>query len=329
MTTQDPILACPKQPDSGMEQTALDRQASHDPLWQRIQPILLKEKLPQALLFVGPRHAGKLLFVNRLIAIFLCQHVESAPCGQCRSCHLLCKGIHPDISYIRQESPGGAIKIEQIRELQQNIYQTAQCGSRRFIIIDPADKMNIGAANALLKILEEPPTHTVFILIAEQMNSMPATVLSRCQKYTVPEPVLAGNDQSFNYLMLGQFYPQASARAELTQQSAAIIVALCHLIEGKCSPCTLAAAWSTYAFDDLLWMLYLITAEAINYQLVKSKGVSLDQNELKYFSQLIKAVDLFNCLEQINAVMRKINHNININQTLVLEDLLLTYVRGC
>ena len=109
---------------------------AHAPLWERIQQLLTKNRLPQALLFVGPRHAGMLPFANRLMAILMCQS-EITPCGDCPACHLLLYGIHPDINYICQEKQGGAIKIEQVRELQQTIYQTPQRSTHRFIVIDP------------------------------------------------------------------------------------------------------------------------------------------------------------------------------------------------
>lgn len=295
---------------------------AHALLWERIQPLLQNDRLPQALLFVGPRHANILQFANRLMALLICEN-EVIPCRECPSCHLLVHGIHPDINYIRPEKLGGAIKIEQVRELQQHIYHTPQRGNRRFIVIDPADKMNIPAANALLKILEEPPSHTIFILIAEQINSMPATILSRCQTYIFPAP--QGSLNLGDYLAIGAFYPPQSSRAELIKHSTTLVNALCELIEGKSSPCTIATQWSSYVFEDLLWVLYLINSQAIYYQLLGSNVISPGNEVLITFSRLIQPVDLFSQLDQINAIMLKINHNIHMNQTLVLESLLLGY----
>lgn len=294
---------------------------AHIPLWERFQQLRLNDRVPQALLFVGPRHAGILPFVNRLIATLMCQR-ETSPCEECSACHLLIHGIHPDINYINPEKPGSAIKIEQVRELQQTIYQTPQQGARRFIVIDPADKMNSSAANALLKILEEPPSHTVFMLIAEQINSMPPTILSRCQKY-----IFSASTTDFgDYLAIGQFYPPESSRAELIKQSDVVVDALCNLIEGKLSPCTIANQWSSYVFDDLLWLLYLITAQVIHYQLMASKIVLPGNEKLISFARLTQLTNLFGQLDQINFIMGKINRNINMNQTLVLENLLLGYL---
>jgi len=284
--------------------------------------LLQKDRFPHSLLFVGPRHEGILQFANRLMAMLMCESSELPPCGSCRACHLLIQAIHPDISYIRPEGASGAIKVEQIRELQQNIYQTPQRGLRRFIVIEPADKMNISAANAVLKILEEPPTHTTFILIAEQMSSIPATILSRCQKYS-----FAFQGNSTDYLTIGECYPAESSRAVLFQQRYIITAELCDVIEEKSSPCTVAARWSDYIFDDLLWLLYLLTAQTIRHMLVKEnqEGLAAANGErgLIYFGHLTSPVILLNQLQQINAIMRKINHNINMNQTLVLENLLL------
>ena len=293
----------------------------HAALWERMQPMLIsKHRLPHAFLFVGPRHAAMFTFATRLIAILLCQN-ESRPCGLCRECHLLELGTHPDITYIRQEAAGSAIKIEQIRELQQQVYQTPQRGSHRFIVIDPADKMNVFAANALLKILEEPPGHTIFILIAEQVSSIPATILSRCQKYSVASPASSDAREAIDYLTLGAFYKEGSSREQLVKQSDAMMTSLCDVIAEKMSLCTLAAQWSTLIFEDVLWLLYLVTAQAIHDQL--NQG----EQRLSLF-QSLPILKLFKQLDRIIAIMRKINHNIHFNQTLVLEDLLLGYLRS-
>ena len=302
----------------------IDLQELHAPLWEKMQPLLLKNRIPQALLFVGPRHANILQFTHRLIALLICE-ANHAPCGVCRACHLLIQGIHPDISYISQDAPGSAIKIEQIREIQQDIYQTPQRASRRFIVIDPVDKLNVSAANALLKILEEPPSHTLFILMAEQLGSMLPTILSRCQKVLFSSQSQSSSDSQGNYLTIGELYSKDAPRAVLVKDANLIITALCELVESKVSPCTIAAQWSVYVFEDLLWLLHLITAQAIHFKLMEKHTNVLDTALLTQFSRLRNPVNLFGCLDQINAITKKIHHNINMNQTLVLEDLLLRY----
>ncbi len=301
----------------------IDSLNAHSSLWESIQPLILNNSFPQACLFIGPRHANALPFVERLIITLLCEG-NDAPCGQCSACHLVRQGGHPDIKYISPEAPGSAIKIEPIRELQQDVYQTPQRGSRRVVVIYPADKLNHSAANALLKILEEPPSHTVFILMAEQVGSIPPTILSRCQKYTLPLPLSLEN-LALDYLMMAQFYPKESTRSVLFEEVGAIISALSELVDGTCSPCTLAAKWSGYDFGDLIWLLHLMTAQAIHYQLMAFQQTPLNQG-LSHFSKKTQPLGLFNCLSEINAITKKMNNNLNMNQTLVLENLLLGYI---
>ena len=287
---------------------------THASVWARIQPVLDKHSLPHALLLVGPRHANILPFVHRLMAILLCKNVEGAPCQSCQACHLLMQGTHPDIHYVRQDTLNGPIKIEQIRALQNDVYQTPQLGARRFIVIEPADKLNVAAANALLKILEEPPSHTVFILIAEQTSTLPATIMSRCQLYTF------SSWDTADYLAIGNGYLDDSARGELSKQRIAITDALRDLVTGTLSPCAVAAQWSSYALGDLLWFLHLLTAQAIRDQL-------LQPNTTHSFFPNVSAGVLFQQLDKINALMGLVQQNITLNQTLAVEGLLMGYSR--
>lgn len=298
---------------------AIDALAEHAPLWEKLQPILHKRHFPQAMLLVGPRHAHIRQFAQRFIAAILCQQVEVAPCGACDSCHLLQQGTHPDVHVIVQDKQEGAIKIEQIRNLQQEVYQTPQCGKYRFIVIEPANKMNIFAANALLKILEEPPSHTGFILIAEHLGTVPATITSRCQHY-----VVSGKTPT-DYMMLAAFSAEESGRLALFEQTDAILTIFCELIEEKISPCEVATRWNNYHLDDLLWYLYLLTAQLVHYQLL---GHSNGDGAWDKLAHLIQAPRLLNRLDHINALTRKINKNITINKTLAIESLLLGYLKN-
>lgn len=296
---------------------------THASLWARIQPILDKDRLPHALLLTGPRHAQMAQFADRLMAILLCQNAEK-PCGECQACHLLIQGTHPDIHYVRQDTVNGPLKIDQIRILQQDVYQTPQRGTRRFIVIEPADKLNTAAANALLKILEEPPSHTSFILIAEQVSSIPATIISRCQQYVFTPPETGSIGQS-DYLTIGQFYPETSVRAELFKQCLPIIDALCDVMDKKISPCTVAAKWSSLALNDLLWFLHLLTAQAIRYQLVGELTTQPWSEGLMRIAARSEPETLFKQLDAINSLMGSTQHNITLNQTLAIEMLLLNY----
>jgi len=287
----------------------------HAALWDKINTMITNQRVAQAMLFVGPRHAHLPQFANRFAAMLLCKE-SIPPCGKCRACHLMQVNNHPDFTVITPEKEGGMIKVDQIRALQQAVFNTPQLGARKIVLITNADKMNRASANALLKILEEPPQFLHFILLVEQLDTVPATVLSRCQKL-----VCSGDLAYLNqYLLLGEQYTENSTRAKLHQQHAPFMQLLCDVVSGRESPCVAASAWADYALDDLMWYLYLVIAQSIRFQLLAG-----DERlpHVMAFSQLTSPVALFALLAKINEIRELLTHNITINQTLAIEDLLI------
>lgn len=152
----------------------------HETTWQRISAQIEDERLPHALLITGPENAGQSRFVDQLAMHLLCQGGMRA-CGTCSQCQLLEAGTHPDLLVVAPED-SKQIRIEQIRGLIEWAMQTAQQGGRKLCVLNPADKMNIQSANALLKVLEEPPADTVLCLVTSQPSRLLPTLRSRCQK---------------------------------------------------------------------------------------------------------------------------------------------------
>ncbi|GGI91271.1 DNA polymerase III subunit delta' [Legionella impletisoli] len=258
-----------------------------------------------------------------LVGYLFCEQLSA--CGQCHQCQRLLENVHPDLHYIAQDALDKAIKIDQIRAIQQDIYQTPQRAKYRIVIIDSAERMNIAAANALLKVLEEPPVHTLFILLAEQMSSIPPTILSRCQKYFFSD----GMHDEIDYLNLGKLYPNEDPRAVIFQDRDQLIQSLIDLCESKVSPPEIATRWSHYNFDDLLWWLYLVNSQMIRFHFYKSEANSRANNRSLYrLSQQIPVTSFFDYNRKISVLRKKLSQNITINQTLALEDLLLDYVRN-
>ncbi len=137
-------------------------------------------KLPHAYLFTGLRGIGKRLVAVELIRALQCSSGGEKPCGKCSGCKKTAEGAHPDIITIEPE--GNYIKIEQVRELQKRLGFKPFEGKVTGCIIDGADRLNVNAANALLKTLEEPPSNTHIILLAENIRQIIPTVVSRCQR---------------------------------------------------------------------------------------------------------------------------------------------------
>lgn len=155
-----------------------------------------------ALLFYGKSGIGKLRFVRQMAARLLCQHpLNGLACGQCDACHWLAEGAHPDYREITPEDDEAGldskkktrkreqILIDQIRTLNDYLSLSNHCvGGLRIVLIQPLEAMNIAASNALLKLLEEPPPHTQFLLVSHQRQALLPTILSRCMQIEMPAP---------------------------------------------------------------------------------------------------------------------------------------------
>lgn len=299
---------------------SLELLPAHTEQWAQLQKNLTKQCLPHALLLIAPQHGAVVDFADRMAAAILCFH-ENRPCGECKSCHLFKLNEHPDLCYLQPEKAGGIIKIDQIREMQTLLFTTPQLGNNRVISIHPAEKMNVAAANALLKLLEEPPAGIFFILLAEQISTIPPTILSRCQLWRFPATEVLHSD----YLSLGEGYATDSGRAMLFSQLPAIIQDLLALKTNKISVCSLAAKWLGYEINDLLWLIYLINAQMIDYRLGHCQHEKSWTQALQQLAGYFHPVFLFKQLDGINQVSKKLNQNISINQTLILENLLFEY----
>ena len=159
-----------------------------------LQSAVTHERLAHAYLFHGEDAIGKRLTAIRLAQALNCERppdVEGLDsCGTCRSCQQIEARTHPDFFVIEPdpEQATQQIKIEQVREIEHQIMYRPLIGERKICLIDNADRMTIGAANALLKTLEEPPAHSLFLVISSRPAALPATIRSRCQalRFTAP-----------------------------------------------------------------------------------------------------------------------------------------------
>ncbi len=145
------------------------------------------QRIPHAILIEGESGTGKTTLSRYIAAAALCSG-EDVPCGGCRSCHLVSVGSHPDLYVVEPEAGKKNISVEQIRTLRGEAYKKAQMGKSRVFIIENAETLNQNAQNAILKVLEEPPGDTVFILNCVSASSLLVTVNSRCVKLTLTAP---------------------------------------------------------------------------------------------------------------------------------------------
>lgn len=158
--------------------------------WLHLNQQLANEQLPHALLLAGTQYTGKSRLALAMARLLLC-HKPSAGlnCGHCHACELSANGSHGDFRWLEPEGKSRVIKIDQVRSVVEFANKTASFGRRKVIVLAPADSMNVNAANALLKSLEEPAADTYLLLVCHRLSGVPATIRSRCQmlKLAVPD----------------------------------------------------------------------------------------------------------------------------------------------
>lgn len=148
--------------------------------------------LPQALLIVGPPAVGKRTLARWLAQVLCCQAAPGTrPCGQCRACRLVAEGHHPDVHLDEERQP---LRIEGARALQHALALAPSEAPNRVAVLGEIEAASPGAANSLLKTLEEPPPHAVIILTATDEDDVLPTIRSRCRTVRLrgtPPAVLA------------------------------------------------------------------------------------------------------------------------------------------
>ncbi|MDY7115753.1 DNA polymerase III subunit delta' [Halomonas sp. SSL-5] len=292
-------------------------------------------RLPHALLISGPRGVGKRSLVDALAARTLCAEPGRLACGHCHGCRMLASGYHPDLMSIELEEGKRQIRIDAIREINHFVSQTAQQGGYRVILIAPAEALNVAAANALLKSLEEPGERTLFLLLSDIPSRLLPTIRSRCQHWNLATPAAAdclpwlterlGDAQKARFWLtvaggmpleaLRLADPEARA---LRQQLVETFEALVRGAE----PVAEAARLDRQSIDAILWYGIAWLEDLIRLGLSGESGGLCNPDLLPLYRQAVKNArvrDWFRLLDYAREERRLLAAGGNPNPQLVLE----------
>ena len=146
-----------------------------------LQNQIKADRIGHAYLFCGTRGTGKTSIAKIFARAVNCEHaVEGSPCGECASCKAIAAGASMNVIEIDAPSNNG---VDNIREIVEEVSYSPAEGKFKVYIIDEVHMLSVGAFNALLKTLEEPPSYVIFILATTEVHKIPITILSRCQRY--------------------------------------------------------------------------------------------------------------------------------------------------
>ncbi|WP_268797229.1 DNA polymerase III subunit delta' [Pseudomonas huanghezhanensis] len=313
-----------------------------DSLWQQMAG---RAQHAHAYLLHGPAGIGKRALAERLMHRLLCQRpLGLDACGECKSCVLLAAGSHPDNYVLEPEEADKAIKVDQVRDLVSFVVQTAQMGGRKVVLIEPVESMNVNAANALLKSLEEPSGNTVLLLVSHQPSRLLPTVKSRCVQQACPLPgeamslawlaqALPGSseDERVELLTLAAGSPLAavSLQAQGVREKRALVVeGVKKLLKQQASPTQLAEGWKDVPllllFDWFCDWSHLI----LRYQLTGDEdglGLADMRKVIQYLAQKTAKGKVLSIQDWVLAQRQKVMAKANLNRVLLLEALLVQW----
>ncbi|MDT0501187.1 MULTISPECIES: DNA polymerase III subunit delta' [unclassified Halomonas] len=292
-------------------------------------------RLPHALLISGPRGVGKRSLVDALAARTLCANPGRVACGHCHGCHMLASGYHPDLMSVELEEGKRQIRIDAIREINHFVAQTAQQGGYRVILVAPAEALNVAAANALLKSLEEPGARTLFLLLSDIPSRLLPTIRSRCQHWSlaIPEPAdclpwlaerLGDNEEATFWLRVAGGLPLQAVSLSTPEARALrqqLVDTFEALVRGG-EPVAEAARLDRQSIDAILWYGIAWLEDLIRLGLSGDASGLCNPDLLPLYRQAVKNArvrDWFRLLDYAREERRLLAAGGNPNPQLVLE----------
>lgn len=307
--------------------------------WQQLQAQRQAGRLAHAYLFQGPSGIGKQDLADAFAASLLCQQpaADGTACGRCGACQQFAAGTHPDALSLAPEPGKTQIQIDPVRQLTRRLGLKSHQGGFKVACIEGAHRLNLAAANSLLKTLEEPTDNTVLVLITDQPSRLLATIRSRCQglRFAPPPAALArdwlanrvGEGDADLLLALADGAPLtalALAEGEHLTQRRAWFDQWQALIDGRQDAVAVAADWAgETGTAPLVWMSQWLM-DLIRLQQGETAIRNPDLLEpMQDMTEDMDPVTLHNLLEQVWQALRMAATP--VNRQALIEDLLIAW----
>lgn len=290
-------------------------------------------RLPHALLLHGLEGLGKRAFAWRLAEWLLCHAADSeAACGACSSCRRFAAGTHPDLLHVRPPEDSRVIGIDQVRGMREFVALKPHTAARKVVLLEPAEAMNISSANALLKVLEEPPASSLLLLVTPMLARLPATIRSRCALVAFRPPVAnealawlrqQGVDEDAQALLeLAGGAPLRAlsfARSSRLEDRRQLLKDVEGLQAGTEDPLRCAARWKNLGVEYCLEWFQRHVAQRIHAEALSAKAETPKAGNVSQVRDLFRYFDV---LSETRAVADG-----PLDQTLLLEDILIRWSR--
>lgn len=318
----------------------------HEKQIKVLQTAMARDRIPHAYLFYGSEGVGKRTVAGVFAKALNCRNGRDSldACDVCPSCLKIDHGNHSDVITISAQ--GQFIKIQEIRDLQEQMKFSPFEGGKRIFIIGDADRMNIASANAILKTLEEPSASNILILITSRPHQLPATVLSRCQhvrfnplrQETIAsflEEKLSLDSKSAHSIALSSGGSIGKARAmndESYLTTRATVIDIIARIKTK-DPLKLLSALNDFGQErkDIMERLgILITGyrDALVFKETGERDNLINQDHIDIIKSVAESEsgrDIVNCIRAVDRACHTISQN--ANKQLTLEVMMFTLSR--
>jgi DNA polymerase III subunit delta' len=304
--------------------------------------------MSHALLLTGPAGIGKRSFTRAIAQGLLCEKPPSllAACGSCGACHWFDTDNHPDFRLLQPESTETSdeseflekkkkrdISIAQVRSLADFINISSHRDGAKVVIIQPAEAMNVNAANALLKSLEEPPPATHFLLVSDRPNMLPATIRSRCQQLPLRPPTAEeaaqwlkqnGSPQPILALAQAGGAPILARELDTPEYWTLRQQFLDSLKPSQFDALAMAERFAGHPIPQLINWLQRWTYDLASVAAGQRLRYNPDRGDLlNELSKRLKIMDILHFHRELVRFQRVVNHPLNAR--LLLEDLFMRY----